>query len=160
MAVRTKTQKSVTTSTLDCQPSELLPVVSVQPVEMKTYGTENFKIEELEFLCKVPDDLLDNAQEVLENLQVLRSEVKRPIKIIPGGGYRDEKANAQCKGAKDSQHMQAKASDIRVEGLTPTQVRDTIIKLINAGKMKRGGVGLYSTFVHYDVRGSLVQWNG
>lgn len=63
-------------------------------------------------------------------------------------------------GAKDSQHLQAKASDIRVEGVTPAQVQQTILKLIDQGKMKKGGVGIYETFVHYDVRGTLTQWKG
>jgi uncharacterized protein YcbK (DUF882 family) len=130
------------------------------PLESKTYGTENFSIKEMEYSCEIPTELLDNAQEVLENLQVLRNELKRPIKIIPGGGYRNPQINAQCKGAKDSQHLQAKASDIRVEGVTPTQVQQTILKLIEQGKMKKGGVGIYETFVHYDVRGTLTQWKG
>ena len=144
---------------MDLVPSEQLQGASV-PLESKTYGTENFSIKEMEYSCEIPTELLDNAQEVLENLQVLRNELKRPIKIIPGGGYRNAQINAQCKGAKDSQHLQAKASDIRVEGLTPTQVQQTILKLIDQGKMKKGGVGIYETFVHYDVRGTLTQWRG
>ena len=159
MAVRTKTSKSQNTSILDLVPSEQLQEASV-PLENKTYGTENFSIKEMEYSCEIPAELLDNAQEVLENLQILRNELKRPIKIIPGGGYRDLQLNTQCKGAKDSQHLQAKASDIRVEGVTPAQVQQTILKLIGQGKMKKGGVGIYETFVHYDVRGTLTQWKG
>lgn len=159
MAVRTRTQKSLNTSTSDLVPLEQSPAVSVPSVDKKL-GTENFSISELEYSCSVPSELLDNAQELLENLQVLRNEVKRPIKIIPGGGYRDEKLNTQCKGSKNSQHLQAKASDIRIEGLTPTQVQQTILKLIDQGKMKKGGVGIYETFVHYDIRGTLTQWKG
>lgn len=159
MAVRTKTSKSQNTSILDLAPSEQLPADSV-PLVDKKLGTENFSIKELEYSCEIPSELLDNAQELLENLQVLRNELKRPIKIIPGGGYRDVQLNTQCKGSKNSQHLQAKASDIRVEGVTPAQVQQTILKLIEQGKMKKGGVGIYETFVHYDVRGTLTQWKG
>lgn len=160
MAVRTRTSKSQNTSISDLVQLEQLQGDSV-PLENKTYGTENFSIKEMEYAnCVIPSELLDNAQEVLENLQVLRNELKRPIKIIPGGGYRDAQLNAQCKGSKNSQHLQAKASDIRVEGLSPMQVQQTILRLIDQGKMKQGGVGIYETFVHYDVRGTLTQWKG
>ena len=35
---------------------------------------------------------------------------------------------------------------------------DTIERLIREGKMEDGGMGRYSTFVHYDVRGSRARW--
>jgi uncharacterized protein YcbK (DUF882 family) len=34
------------------------------------------------------------------------------------------------------------------------------LKLIDQGKMKKGGVGIYENFVHYDIRGTLTQWKG
>ena len=32
-------------------------------------------------------------------------------------------------------------------------------QLIKEGKMKEGGIGIYSTFVHYDVRGWKARWD-
>ena len=44
--------------------------------------------------------------------------------------------------------------------MAPAEVHATVIKLIKAGKMKQGGVGKYSTFVHYDTRGTAARWSG
>jgi len=56
--------------------------------------------------------------------------------------------------------MLAKAADIKVAGLTPTEVKAAIEALIAEGAMKKGGVGLYKTFTHYDVRGRNARWYG
>jgi uncharacterized protein YcbK (DUF882 family) len=55
--------------------------------------------------------------------------------------------------ALHSQHMEAKAIDIRVPGVSTAQVRDTALA------MQRGGVGYYaqSDFVHVDV-GRVRHW--
>jgi len=55
--------------------------------------------------------------------------------------------------AKNSQHMQAKAIDIKVPGVTTSQLRDVALSLHG------GGVGYYpvSQFVHVDV-GPVRQW--
>jgi uncharacterized protein YcbK (DUF882 family) len=55
--------------------------------------------------------------------------------------------------AKNSQHMQAKAIDIRVPGITTSRLRDAALSLHG------GGVGYYpvSQFVHVDV-GPVRQW--
>jgi uncharacterized protein YcbK (DUF882 family) len=55
--------------------------------------------------------------------------------------------------AKDSEHMQAKAIDIRVPGISTTKLRNTALSL------HEGGVGYYpvSQFVHVDV-GPVRQW--
>jgi uncharacterized protein YcbK (DUF882 family) len=86
----------------------------------------------------------------------LREELGRPIIVI--SGYRSPDYNTKIKGAKRSQHLFAKAADIVVPGMTSLEVRDTIIKLIKEGKMRKGGVGIYPTFTHYDVRGFNARW--
>jgi uncharacterized protein YcbK (DUF882 family) len=55
--------------------------------------------------------------------------------------------------AKNSQHMQAKAIDIRVPGVTTSRLRDIAMSL------QAGGVGYYpvSQFVHVDV-GPVRHW--
>jgi uncharacterized protein YcbK (DUF882 family) len=55
--------------------------------------------------------------------------------------------------AEHSQHMEAKAIDIRIPGVPTAQVRDTALA------MQRGGVGYYaqSDFVHVDV-GRVRHW--
>jgi uncharacterized protein YcbK (DUF882 family) len=122
--------------------------------------TNNFKLEE--FACRdgsLPEgDLLVNCQELADNLQVLRDHIGKPITVI--SGYRPPAYNKKIGGAKKSQHLLARAADIKVRGMAPAEVHATILKLIKAGEMKQGGLGKYSTFVHYDTRGTAARWSG
>lgn len=106
----------------------------------------------------LPLELLPNMQELANNLQVLRDYLNEPILI--NSGYRSPEYNNKVGGVKNSQHTKGRASDIRVNSLTPKELHDVIEKLISEKKMKQGGLGLYGTFVHYDVRGTKARWNG
>ena len=122
--------------------------------------TKNFKLSE--FKCRdgssVPDELLANVELLAKNLQVLRDYIGMPIRII--SGYRSPKYNRRIGGARKSQHMSAKAADIKVSGMSPDEVRDAILHLIGEGKMMQGGVGRYRSFTHYDVRARKARWSG
>ena len=120
--------------------------------------TENFSLEE--FKCKdgsdIPNDILPNIIELAKNLQVLRNALGKSITI--NSGYRSPKYNAKIGGVKNSQHVKGKASDIRVAGMTPKEVALVIEGLIEQGKMKQGGLGIYPNFTHYDIRGVKARW--
>jgi uncharacterized protein YcbK (DUF882 family) len=120
--------------------------------------TENFRLEEFNSKCgrPMPNDVIKNITEVAQNLQVLRDEVKRPISIT--SGYRSPQHNAKVKGAKNSQHVFGKAVDLKVQGMTPKEVAPIIERLISEGKMKQGGIGIYPSWVHYDIRGTRARW--
>jgi len=122
--------------------------------------SKNFK--KSEFRCRdgkdVPSELMDNLRELVENLQIIRDHIDKPIRVI--SGYRTPKYNRKIGGARKSQHMKAKAADLRVRGVTAVELREIILNLIKEGKIKRGGVGLYRTFVHYDTRGWNARWTG
>jgi len=122
--------------------------------------TPNFALRE--FQCHdgvgVPEELMENVTLLAENLQVIRDEIGKPIRII--SGYRHPEYNKKIGGAKKSQHMTAKAADLKVSGMEPVELWRVIIKLIKEGKLHAGGVGLYTTFVHYDVRGTNARWYG
>lgn len=121
--------------------------------------TQNFSLEE--FNCKdgttVPEKYYSNVLKVAENLEVLREYLQRPI-IISGSGYRTKKHNTEVGGAPKSQHLTASAADISVHGLPPMQIAEAIETLIEEGKMQQGGMGVYPTFVHYDIRGTRARW--
>lgn len=120
----------------------------------------NFSLSE--FRCRdgsgVPEELMDNVRLLAENLQVLRDYIGRPVKII--SGYRSPDYNKKIGGAKRSQHMLAKAADIKIEGMEPWMVHKIIEHLVYKGHMMKGGLGIYETFVHYDVRGRNARWKG
>lgn len=119
--------------------------------------TTNFSLNEFNKRnYNVPTDVLRNLIDLAKNLQVLRDEVKKPIKIT--SGYRPAELNAKVGGAKSSRHITGQAADFKIEGYTPKQVAAIIEKLIAAGKMKQGGLGTYSTWVHYDTRGTKARW--
>tara|TARA_R110000868_G_scaffold411550_1_gene705245 strand:- start:346 stop:720 length:375 start_codon:yes stop_codon:yes gene_type:complete len=121
--------------------------------------TKNF--DSKEFDCKdgtkVPEKYLLNCKEVADNLQALRDYLRVPV-TITGSGYRTPSHNTKVKGAKFSQHLTASAADINAEGYTPKQLAEVIELLILKGKMKQGGIGTYSNFVHYDIRGTKARW--
>jgi uncharacterized protein YcbK (DUF882 family) len=112
--------------------------------------TKNFNISELEFRNTVPESMIADACILLKNLQVLRDHLNAPITII--SGYRSPDYNKTISGASQSQHIYARAADIQVKGKTPEQVREAILHLIKEKKMVDGGIGIYDTFVHFDVR--------
>lgn len=120
--------------------------------------TKNFSLEE--FKCKdgsdIPNSALLNIVELARNLEVLRTAINKPITIT--SGYRSPKYNAKIGGVKDSQHLRGTAADIRVSGMTPKEVGLVIEGLIESGKMKEGGIGVYPTFTHYDIRNRKARW--
>ena len=119
--------------------------------------TTNFSLNEFNKRnYNVPTDVLRNLLELAKNLQVLRDEVKKPIKIT--SGYRPAELNAKVGGATKSRHITGQAADFKIEGYTPKQVAAIIEKLIAEGKIKQGGLGTYSTWVHYDTRGTAARW--
>lgn len=122
--------------------------------------TKNFKLSELEFHDKIPPELIANAIELLESLQVIRDHFQKPIIII--SGYRSPARNEVVGGAKKSQHMEAKAADIKIAGIPTEEIYNRIDKLMNQGKIKTGGLGFYPSqgFVHYDIRGVKARWQG
>jgi uncharacterized protein YcbK (DUF882 family) len=121
--------------------------------------TPNFTLEE--FRCKdgtpVPTELLENVTELAQNLQVLRDNLGAAV-TVTGSGYRTPAHNKKVNGAKNSQHLYAKAADINAEGYTPVALATVIERLIASGKMKQGGIGIYKNFVHYDIRGTKARW--
>lgn len=121
--------------------------------------TKNFN--QSEFDCRdgstMPIDVYNNVVELAENLQVLRDYVDTPIKI--NSGYRSPDYNALVGGASKSQHLLGNAADIVIGKLDPVEVADIITELINTGRMKQGGIGVYNTFTHYDIRGTAARWD-
>lgn len=84
--------------------------------------------------------------------------VNKPFHIV--SGYRSPETNASLRRhsrgvARHSLHMEGKAVDIRIEGVSPRTIRDAALAL------QIGGVGYYprSNFVHLDT-GDIRTWRG
>lgn len=121
--------------------------------------TEHFNINE--FRCNdgtpVPDSLRTNVQKLACNLEIIRQDLGVSMHVL--SGYRTPSWNAKVGGATNSYHKKAMAADLTVKSMTPKQLHARILKLISAGKIKDGGVGIYRGFVHYDI-GPSRRWNG
>jgi uncharacterized protein YcbK (DUF882 family) len=88
--------------------------------------SRNFDLSE--FACNdgtdVPAEYLPNVITLAKNLQVLRDTLKKPVTI--NSGYRSPDYNKKVGGASKSQHLVAKAADIRVPGLLAIEVYNVI----------------------------------
>jgi uncharacterized protein YcbK (DUF882 family) len=121
--------------------------------------TENFNLTEFQSKdgSTFPKEVVENLSELAKNLQALRDHFGRSITIT--SGYRSPAHNVRIGGARDSFHVRGMATDIQISGVSPRLVYNAIELLIKSGKMKEGGLGLYNSWVHYDIRGRRIRWD-
>ena len=116
----------------------------------------NFNREEFACHCGCGSDNINMA--LISALEIIRKKVGKPITV--NCGMRCAKHNAVVGGVKNSQHLLGLAADIKVQGMTPRQLHYIIECLHNSGATHIGGLGLYNTFVHVDVRAGTARWCG
>lgn len=117
--------------------------------------SKNFSRKEWECKCGCGFNTVD--AELIKVLQEdVRDYYKKPVTITPNGGCRCHIHNIACGGSNKSQHIQGKAADIKVEGISPEVIYFYLCKKF-PGKY---GFGLYKTFVHVDVREDEARWSG
>lgn len=99
-----------------------------------------------EFACKDGCGFATVDVKLLELLEVIRKHFNKPVTIT--SGCRCEKHNKKIGGALNSKHMQGIAADIKVKDVSPEEV----YKFVDLFMPNKYGIGLYSTWVHVDVR--------
>ena len=62
-------------------------------------------------------------------------------------------------GVSNSQHILGKAADLQVKGISTDELYKVIDTLAEYNHVMQGGLGVYDTFVHYDIRGTEARWN-
>lgn len=98
-------------------------------------------------------------QPLCKALERLRAELGG-ARITVISGYRPLPYNRALGSKDDSQHVQGRAADIQVEGHSPEAVHAAALKLYERGELEIGGLGIYDSFVHLDVRGgALHRWD-
>ncbi len=90
--------------------------------------------------------------ELVHVLQWLRVRVGASIHI--NSSWRCKEHNSDVGGAKNSQHLLGTAADISVTGLSPKEVYN----ILSETHPDCCGIGLYDTFVHFDVREIKARW--
>lgn len=130
------------------------------PMGVKTYSlkksgatklSDNFKVSE--FACNDGSDTVLISDELVTLLQNIRDHFGRAVVI--NSGYRTASYNTKVGGATNSQHVQGTAADIVISGVTPLEVAQYAEYL----QPNSGGIGVYTTFTHVDVRESRSRWD-
>ena len=114
--------------------------------------SKNFKVRE--FACQDGSDPVFVAPELVEVLQEIRDHFGKPVNI--NSGFRTASHNKKVDGAAQSQHCYGTAADISIAGVSPK----TIAAFVETIMPSMGGIGIYKTFVHVDVRSKKSRWNG
>ena len=107
-----------------------------------------------EFACKDGSRPVFISQTLVDILENIRVHFGAPLHI--NSAYRTVAYNAKQKGSSPkSQHCNGLAADIWVEGHTPAEVYAYAETLLG----NHGGLGIYNTFVHVDVRADKSRWD-
>ena len=111
--------------------------------------TAHFKLKE--FACKNSEAVIV-SENLCYVLEAVRAHFGKPV--VVNSGYRTPEYNAKIGGAVKSQHMLGMAADIHISGVKPSDVAAYARVLMPT----YGGIGIYSTFTHIDVRADMANW--
>ncbi len=140
----------------DPEPKGDKPMVEINAYSKAKDGTRklsgNFRVSE--FACKDGSDAVLVAPRLVMVLQTIRDHFGSAVTI--NSGYRTPQYNAKVGGVAHSQHCYGTAADITVKGQTPKAVATYARTLMPDW----GGVGIYDSFTHIDVREEKADWNG
>ena len=114
--------------------------------------SKNFKVRE--FACQDGSDPVFVAPELVEVLQEIRDHFGKPVNI--NSGFRTATHNKKVDGSAQSQHLYGMAADVSISGVSPKAVADFVETIMP----RMGGIGIYKTFTHVDVRANKSRWNG
>lgn len=112
----------------------------------------NFRVRE--FACTDGSDPIFIDTDLVAILQKIRTHFGKAVTIT--SAYRTPTKNKACGGTAYSQHLYGKAADIKISGITPKKVAAYAETLLP----NKGGIGIYNTFTHIDVREIKARWNG
>jgi uncharacterized protein YcbK (DUF882 family) len=135
MATRHRLSKNFTVEEFDCHDGT--------KVQRRDYNG-------LEYLCRV-------------YLEPLRKKYGR---VTINSGFRTASYNRKINGASQSYHIYTihdgndQAADVRCARGTPADWHRTLNWLRRTKRNGRGGLGLYRTFVHVDIRDYAADWRG
>lgn len=121
--------------------------------EGDSQAAPHFKVRE--FACKDGSDPVFVSPRLADVLEAIRTHFGAPVTIT--SGYRTPAHNAATRGSSPrSQHLYGLAADIQVEGAVP----DAVAAYAETLLPDAGGIGIYDTFTHIDVRSQKNRWRG
>ena len=110
----------------------------------------NFTVRE--FACGDGSDAVFVAPELVAILQMIREHFGKPV--IIESAFRSHAYNKKMDGSPQSRHLYGLAADIHIPGVAPRAVAACAAALLP----RRGGIGVYDTFCHVDVRPGKSRW--
>lgn len=113
--------------------------------------SEHFSKAEFRCHCGCGADSV--SSDLVLALESLRQILNEPIHVL--SGVRCQFHNAKVGGVKNSQHLEGTAADIYIDSLSPKHLADYIE---NHTHIVFGGLGIYPTFIHVDVRQGKARW--
>ena len=113
--------------------------------------SSNFKVKE--FACQDGSDPIFIDSELVSVLQKIRNHFGKAVTIT--SAYRTPTHNKNVGGTTYSQHLYGKAADIKIQGIAPKDIAKYAETLLD-----EGGIGIYNTFTHIDVRSTKSRWQG
>lgn len=112
-----------------------------------------------EFACNdgsvSPYGEMNVVMELVELLNHIRELYGKPIVVT--SGYRSPAHNKKVGGVSNSQHIYGRAADIKPLSKNASDIAQ--LQFICLSANPKGGVGLYDTFCHVDVRGRKALWD-
>lgn len=114
--------------------------------------SKNFTVKE--FACSDGTDTVFISLVLVNLLQKIRDHFGKAV--IINSAYRTEAHNKSIGGATYSQHKYGLAADIHINGVTPKEIAAYVETLMPSS----GGIGIYKSFTHVDVRRVKSRWNG
>ena len=109
---------------------------------------------------RVNDGTLYRLVEMFESIRTACGN--KPIKV--NCAYRTPRHNKVVGGGEHSQHLKGKALDLHPpEGMTVADFHEKIWTCAEQDGSRIGGIGVYDTFVHVDIRdrlrGRIARWD-
>jgi hypothetical protein len=118
-------------------------------------ASKNFTGDELQ--CPCCNEICIN-QTFLEQLQNIRTEMDRPFCI--NSAYRCNNHNKDVGGSPKSNHLTGKAVDISTEGWSGQDIHYFLYLSTHLESVAHfsTGIGIYPTWIHFDMRDEDNAW--
>lgn len=113
--------------------------------------SRNFRVRE--FRCKDGSDTILIDTDLVLLLQKIRDHFGVSVNI--NSAYRTAAYNVKVGGSPNSQHVKGTAADIWLPGVSPLAVAQYVEHL----QPTKGGIGVYKSFTHVDVREKRSRWD-
>lgn len=94
-------------------------------------------------------------QELLDALEALRAIVGVPITV--DDAFRCAAHNKAVGGAYNSEHVRGLAADVKIQGMTPSEMYRAVLKI---PAFASGGIGVAERqgYIHVDIRPGVARW--